>query len=418
MGSNTIAIIPTAPIAHRNRDIEYPFRADSDFYYLTGFEEPQAVAVIVPKRKKGEFVLFCRERDPLMETWNGPRAGLEGAKSAYGADEAYPIDKIDEYLPALLQGCQKVYYTLGCHKEFDQQVINWVQQLREKIRSGVQTPDQFNTLDHLVHEMRLTKSRSEIVLMRRAAKISAQAHINAMRACKPGCYEYQVEAEIKYHFHKHGCTESYPSIVGGGTNSCILHYVENNQELKDGDMLLIDAGCEHQYYAADITRSFPVNGKFSKEQKAIYDIVLKAQLAAIGAVKPGNHWNQPHEAAVREITKGLVKLGLLKGTPAELIKKEAYKTFYMHRTGHWLGMDVHDVGEYKSGERWRKLEQGMALTIEPGIYIAPGTKRVPKKWWGIGIRIEDDVVVTKGGCEVLTKDVPKTVTEIEALMAG
>ena len=418
MSKNSIAILPTAPTSYRNRDIEHRYRADSDFYYLTGFSEPQAVLVLLPKRKHGEYVLFCRERDPVQETWHGRRAGLEGAREIYQADDAFPITDIDEILPGLLENRESVYYTMGCNQSFDQRVIGWVNQLRERARSGVHTPAEFVALDHLQHEMRLIKSPAEITVMRKAAKISAQAHLRAMQACKAGKLEYEIEAEIRHHFNSRGCTEAYPSIVGGGANSCILHYTENNATLNDGEMLLIDAGAEKEFYASDITRTFPVNGRFSEPQKAIYNLVLDAQLAAIAAVKPGNHWNDPHDAAVKTITKGLVKLGLLKGSLRQLIKDEAYKKFYMHRTGHWLGMDVHDVGDYKIDDTWRVLEPGMVLTIEPGIYIAAGSKKVAKKWWDIGVRIEDDVLVTKNGCEVLTKDVPKSVTEIEAVMAA
>lgn len=418
MGKGSIAIIPTAPTAIRNRDVEHPYRPDSDFFYLSGFNEPDAVAVLIPKRTQGEYILFCREKDPQAETWTGRRAGLEGAQSIYQADDAFPITDIDDILPGLLENCERVFYTMGCDPHFDQRVIGWVNQLRNKARAGIHTPGEFVALDHLLHDMRLFKSRAEVKVMREAAKISAQAHIKAMRHCNPGMKEYELEAEIVHHFHKNACSTAYGSIVGGGANACILHYVDNNQGLNDGDLVLIDAGAEKNYYAADITRTFPVNGRFSKEQQAIYNLVLDAQHAAIAQVKPGNHWNQPHEAAVRTLTKGLVKLGLLKGQTRQLIKDESYRRFYMHRTGHWLGMDVHDVGDYKVGEEWRVFEPGMVLTVEPGLYIADGSKKVAKKWWNIGVRIEDDVLVTKTGCEVLTADVPKSVTEIEAIMAG
>ena len=417
MGKNSVAIIPTAPVTIRNRDVEYPYRPDSDFYYLTGFHEPEAVAVLIPKRKHGEYILFCRERDPMMETWTGKRAGIDGAIAEYGADDAFPISDIDEILPGLLENTESVYYTMGCHPAFDQRVIGWVNQLREKVRAGVHAPGEFVTLDHLLHDMRLFKSRAEINTMKRAAKIAAAAHVRAMQACKPGLREYEIAAEIQHHFLKHDCALAYESIVGGGANGCVLHYIDNKDELRDGDLLLIDAGAEKDYYASDITRTFPINGRYSTEQKAVYQIVLDAQYAAIDAVKPGNHWNQPHEAAVKVITKGLVKLGLLKGRVPTLIKEGAYRQFYMHRTGHWLGMDVHDVGDYKVGDEWRVFEPGMVLTVEPGIYIAGGNRKIAKKWWNIGIRIEDDVLVTKTGCDVLTKDVPKSVLEIESLMA-
>ncbi len=421
MGKSSVAILPAAPVRIRNRDAEYSYRQDSDFHYLTGFPEPEAVVVLIPKRKHAEYILFCRERDPEMETWHGRRAGLAGAMEEYGADDAFPITDIDDILPGLLENCERVFYAMGCNPGFDKQVNGWVNQLRDKARAGVHTPGEFVALDHLLHDMRLYKSRTEITAMRKAAKISAKAHKRAMQVTKPGMMEYEIEAEFQHHYKKNGCERAYLTIVGGGENGCILHYTENDAELRNGDLLLIDAGAENDLYAADITRTFPINGKFSPEQKALYQIVLDAQLAAIKKVKPGNHWNDPHEAAIKVITKGLIKLGLLKGNLRTLIKEQAHRTFYMHRTGHWLGMDVHDVGDYKVGDVWRELEPGMVLTVEPGLYIAPGTKvgkrAVAKKWQGIGIRIEDDVLVTKDGCDILSKDAPKTVNDIEALMS-
>ncbi len=418
MDKDSVAILPAVPIRMRNRDVEYQYRPDSDFFYLTGFSEPEAVMVLVPGRKHGEYILFCRENDPVMETWNGPRAGQDGAIEQYGADDSFPIDDIDDILPGLLENKSRVFYTMGIHKEFDQRLIGWVNRLREQSRAGIHTPGEFVALEHHLHDMRLYKSRYEVTRMRKAAKISAKAHIRAMQACKPGMYEYQIEAELHHQFAIQGArSPAYSSIVGGGRNSCILHYVDNNAVLNDGDVLLIDAGAEFECYAADISRTFPVNGVFSKEQRALYQLVLNAQYAAIEQVQPGNHWNQVHEAAVKVLTKGLIKLGLLKGTPAKAIKSEAYKKFYMHRTGHWLGMDVHDVGDYKIDDEWRVLEPGMVLTVEPGLYIAP-MKGVAKKWHNIGIRIEDDVLVTKTGHDVLSKDTPKEIDEIEALMQG
>ncbi len=418
MGRGAIAILPTAPVRVRNRDSEYPYRPDSDFHYLTGFPEPEAVAVMIPGRKEGQYVLFCRENDPHAEIWHGRRAGLSGACDRYGADEAFPIKDIDTVLPGLMQHCGRVFYTLGHTAEFDQQVVGWVKHLRGQGRAGVKAPGEFVTLDHVLHDMRLFKSKAEIATMRRAANISALAHMQAMRACRPGWFEYQVEAELLHTFRQHGGVPAYNSIVGGGANSCILHYTENNMPLNDGDLLLIDAAAEYQCYASDITRTFPVNGRFSPEQKAIYELVLAAQYAALEKVKPGNLWSAPHETAVNVLTHGLVKLGLLKGKPAQLIKDQTYRRFYMHRTGHWLGLDVHDVGEYKFGDTWRALEPGMVLTVEPGLYIAAGSKGIAKKWWNIGVRIEDDVLVTPTGHEVLSAAAPKSVAEIEALMAG
>ena len=416
MGPGSIAIIPAAPEKIRNADTHYPYRQDSDFRYLTGFPEPEAVAVLIPGRKHGEFVLFCRERDPLMETWNGRRAGQQGAVDAYGADDAFPIADIDEILPGMLEQVDRVFYTMGNHPDFDHRLIGWVNHLRAQVRTGTHTPAEFVSLEHLLHDMRLVKSRAEVATMRRAAQISAGAHKRAMRACRPGLSEYEIEAELLHEFHRNGGVPAYTSIVGGGANACILHYVENDAPLNDGDLLLIDAGTELDGYASDITRTFPVGGTYSDAQRAVYDVVLKAQLAAIDQVRAGNHWNDPHDAAVKALTQGLVKLGLLKGSVPQLIRDGAYRKFYMHRTGHWIGMDVHDVGDYKIDDQWRVLEPGMVLTIEPGLYIAPGTRGVAKKWWGIGIRIEDDVLVTRGEPDVLSADVPKDPDAIEELM--
>lgn len=418
MEPNSIAIIPAAHEILRNNDTHFPFRQDSDFYYLTGFNEPDAVAVLIPGRAHGAFVLFCRDRDPERELWDGYRAGPEGACSDYGADDAFPIDDLDEILPGLLEGRERVYYAMGRDSEFDRHVMEWVNAIRSKVRSGAIPPGEFLDLHHFLHELRLFKSAAEIQLMKQAAEISAKAHRRAMALCKPGMMEYQLEAELLHVFAKNGARfPAYSSIVGGGDNACILHYVENRDMLRDGDLVLIDAGCELDHYASDITRTFPVNGKFSPEQKALYELVLQAQQAAIDVIKPGSHWNEPHDATVKVITEGLVKLGLLKGKVSALIKEMAYRDFYMHRAGHWLGMDVHDVGDYKCGGEWRVLEVGMVLTVEPGIYVSPHNKKVDKKWRGIGIRIEDDVVVTKNGCEIITANAPKTVTEIEAWMA-
>lgn len=418
MGPGSIAIIPAAVEKIRNSDTHYPFRQDSDFRYLTGFPEPEAVAVLIPGRKQGEFILFNRERDETMEIWNGRRAGQDGAVSEYGADDAFPFNDIDEILPGLLEQVDRVFYTMGTHPEFDHRLIGWVNTLRAQVRKGTHAPAEFVTLEHILHDMRLVKSKAELDVMRKAAKISAGAHCRAMKLCKPGMNEFEVEAELLHEFHRNGGEPAYTSIVGGGANACVLHYIENNAPLKDGDLLLIDAGMELEGYASDITRTFPVNGRYSEEQRAVYEVVLKAQYAAIDQVRTGKHWNDPHDAAVKSLTQGLVKLGLLKGSVSKLIKTEAYRKFYMHRTGHWIGMDVHDVGDYKVDDQWRTLEPGMVLTIEPGLYIAPGTKGVHKRWWGIGIRIEDDVLVTKGEPEILSAAVPKEPDDIEALMCA
>jgi Xaa-Pro aminopeptidase len=416
MGKGAIAILPAAPVRIRNRDSEYPYRQDSDFYYLTGFNEPEAVAVLAPGRESGEYVIFCRERDPTREIWDGRRAGPAGAEREFGADSAFPIRGLDDILPGLLEERARVYYTMGAYPELDQRIIGWVQAVRARGRTGTQTLQELVALDHVLHDMRLYKSRGEVTVMRKSARIAAGAHRRAMRRCRPGLMEYELEAELLLEFRRHGATTSYNPIVGGGANGCILHYRDNDARLRDGDLVLIDAGCEHEYYASDITRTFPVNGRFSREQRAIYDVVLAAQRAAIGRVRAGVDWNAPHAAAVEAITRGLVKLGLLKGKVAKLIKDETYRRFFMHRTGHWLGLDVHDVGDYKVGGEWRVLEPGMVLTVEPGVYIAPGTRGVPRRWWGIGIRIEDDVLVTRGAPEVLTRTVPTAPDEIEALM--
>ena len=418
IGHHAIAIVPAAPVRQRNSDVEYSYRQDSDFHYLTGFDEPDAVAVLVPGRAAAEYVLFVRERNPEREIWEGRRAGPSGAVEDYGAGDAFPVADIDEILPGLLENRERVYYTMGLNQEFDQRVLGWVNGLRAQARTGLHPPQEFVTLDHALHDMRLFKSRAELGLMRRAGQIAAGAHVRAMRFCRPGCMEYELMAELLHEFNRHGADTSYPPIVGGGANSCVLHYSANRARLSDGDVLLVDAGCELGYYASDVTRTYPVNGRFSSEQRAVYEVVLEAQRAAITKVKPGHHWNEPHDAAVRVITQGLLRLGLLKGTPARLIRSGAYKRFFMHRTGHWLGMDVHDVGDYKVGEQWRVLEPGMVLTVEPGIYIPAATRGVSRRFWNIGVRIEDDVVVTPSGCEVLTDGAPKEPDEIEALMAA
>lgn len=417
IGEGSVAILPAAPVAIRNRDVDYTYRQDSDFQYLSGFPEPEAVIVLIPGRKHGEYILFCRERDMEMETWNGKRAGQAGACEIYGADDSFPINDIDDILPGMIEGSERVFSNMGAHPEFDQHVLQWVNKIRSMSRSGSRAPGEFVSLEYLLHDMRLYKSRAEIALHKKAMNVSVLAHKAAMSITEPGLMEYEVEAEILYHFNTHGMQTAYSSIVGSGENGCILHYTENRAELQDGDLILIDAGAEMECYAADITRTFPVNGEFSKAQKALYEVVLDAQTAAIDKVRPGNHWNESHLAAVEVLTEGLVSLGILKGKVKKLIKEEAYRRFYMHRTGHWLGMDVHDVGDYKVGNEWRELEPGMLLTVEPGLYIPAGSKGVAKKWWNTGIRIEDDVLVTRDDPKVLTAAAPKTVDEIQDWMA-
>ena len=417
MEENSIVILPAAPERRRNRDIDHAYRQDSDFWYLSGFPEPEAVMALIPGREHGEFVMFCRERDREMETWHGYRSGPEGAVKDFGADDAFPISDIDEILPGLIEGRDRVYYDMGRDPEFDRQVMSWVNSIRAKVRSGAHPPGEFLALNHFLHDQRLFKSALEMKVMRRAGEIAAAAHVRAMQAVEPGMYEYQLEAEYLHEFMRQGArSPAYPSIVGGGRNGCILHYVNNDQKLKDGDLVLVDAGAEFHCYASDITRTFPVNGKFSAEQQAVYEVVLASQLAAIEQIKPGSHWNDPHETAVQVLTQGMKDLGLLQGDVSELIETEAYRRFYMHRTGHWLGLDVHDVGDYKVHDEWRVLEPGMVMTVEPGIYIAPDDASVAGKWRGIGIRIEDDVAVTRKGYEVFTDGVPKSVSDIEKLM--
>jgi len=419
MEPSSIAILPAAPPSIRNRDVHYPYRPDSDFYYLTGFAEPEAVAVLIPKREQAEYVLFCRERDETKERWNGPIAGQKGAVHQYGADDSFPIGDLDDILPRMLEQVQRVYYAMGCNADLDQRMADWLNRIRSKARTGVHGPVEFIALDHYLHELRLFKGTEEIQAMRTAADISAQAHLRVMHTCRPGMAEYGLEAEFLHECTSRGARhQAYSPIVGGGVNGCVLHYEDNQAALKDGDLVLIDAGCEYDYYASDITRTFPVSGRFSPAQRELYELVLEAQQAALKKIKPGNHWNEPHEAAVRTLTRGLLELRILSGTSrsiAKLIREEKYKPFYMHRTGHWLGMDVHDVGAYKVDGEWRLLEPGMCLTVEPGLYIAPHAKGVHKRWRGIGIRIEDDVVVTEAGHEVLSAAAPKTVAEIEAL---
>ncbi|OTG98133.1 Xaa-Pro aminopeptidase [Acinetobacter sp. ANC 4654] len=420
MGPHSIAIIATSPVAMRNRDADYKFRADSSFFYLTGFAEPEAVAVIETFESIDEgytYSLFCRERDREMEIWHGYRAGVDGAVEDYDADEAYAIDLLDEEIIEKLLNKQKLFYRMGQQADFDARVAKWIAEANGESRKGTSAPAQVIQLDRILDEMRLHKSAQEIELMQIASTISAQAHTRAMQTVKPGMMEYALEAELNYIFGQNGCVPSYNSIVGGGANGCILHYVENDKVLKDGDLVLIDAACEYQLYASDITRTFPVNSKFSPEQKALYQVVLKAQLAAIDAVRIGNSYKEPHRIAVRILVQGLLDLGLMQGDIDEIILTESFHQFYMHGTGHWLGMDVHDVGSYKIEGEWRAYEEGMTVTVEPGLYIAPDDETVDAKWRGIGIRIEDDVVVTKNGPRVLTAAVVKTVEEIEALMA-
>lgn len=417
MRDNSIVILPSANECIRNNDVHYKFRQHSDFYYLTGFNEPEAVAIFIRRNASNEFFLFNRNRDPKAEIWTGKRAGQAGACQDFGADQAFPIGDIDTVMPDFLQNITCIYYPVGFDKHFESQLMAWIKTLRDKARTGVHAPDEFIHTEQLLHEMRLIKDDDEIACLRNAAEISAQAHVKAMQACRPSLFEYQLEAELRHAFLHGGCLDiAYDSIVAGGKNACVLHYIENTAQLNDGDLVLIDAGGEYDYYAADITRTFPVNGKFSTEQTAIYNIVLKAQLAGIEQVRIGKPWNAIQDAILPIITQGLIDCGILSGDCDALIAEKAYMDFYMHNAGHWLGLDVHDVGHYKIDNAWRPLQAGMVMTVEPGIYISPNNENVDAKWHGIGVRIEDDVLVTEAGPDVLSRAAPKTIAEIEALM--
>ena len=419
MGAGSIALIPAAATQPRNSDCDHLYRPSSDFYYLTGFSEPEALAVLCPQREAGEFVLFSRPDDPTLTLWEGSCAGQAGACRDYAADAAFSIDEVDEILADLLMGCDTIYYPLGTTAWLDELLFSYVDHYRKQGRKGLIFPQRIINLDSLLHEQRLIKSATEIDSLRQAAVISAAAHRRAMQSCQPGIFEYQLEAELLHGFQHAGCRfPAYSSIVAGGANACVLHYIDNKAVLVDGDLVLIDAGAECDYYAADITRTFPVNGHFSAAQQALYEIVLAAQLAGLAQAKPGNPWPRVQEAVIAVITQGLIDLGILQGELHELIESKAYQAFYMHNSGHWLGLDVHDVGAYKVQQQWRDLVPGMALTVEPGIYIAADAPQVDDKWRGIGIRIEDDIVINEQGHEVLSDAVPKTVVDIEALMAG
>jgi len=413
-----VAIISTAPEQLRNRDAHYPYRFDSYFYYLTGFKEPEAVLVIVAGTDDtaAKYILFSREKDVEREIWDGFRYGPDAAKEVFGFDETYAVSELDKLLPKLLADQTAVYTAIGQDTAWDQRIVGWIGQVREQIRSGVQAPTEIRDCRLLLDEMRLIKGVEELQIMRRAAMISAQAHQLAMQTTRPELFEYEVEAELLYTFHKHGAqAPAYTSIVAGGANACVLHYVENNAELKAGDLLLIDAGCELDGYASDITRTFPVSGKYTAVQKDVYQLVLAAQQAAIGKVIPGNTWNDPHQAALHVLVQGFIDLGLCQGSVEGVLASEDYKRFYMHKTGHWLGMDVHDAGEYKQNGQWRTLQPGMTLTVEPGCYIRPA-ENVPEHFWNIGIRIEDDVTITQTGHEILSAAAPKEINEIEEIM--
>ncbi|MFO1507026.1 MAG: aminopeptidase P N-terminal domain-containing protein [Lysobacterales bacterium] len=417
-GADAIVIVPAAPERVRNNDAHYPYRQDSDFHYLTGFPEPDAVLALVPGRAQGEQILFCRERDSERERWDGPRAGTEGAVERFGMHDAFPIDDIDDILPGLIEGRSRVCYHFGRDTEFDLKLIGWVNRVRADAHCGARSPHEFIALSHLLHDLRLYKSRGELRLMRRAAKVGCEAHLAAMRTVRPGLNEREVEAELLRVFRRRGAVPSYEPIVAGGANACVLHYRANNAPLRDGDLLLVDAGAECDCYASDITRTVPVGGRYTREQRAIYDIVLAAQRAGIAEVRAGRPFDAFHAAAMRAIARGLAKLGLVDGTPAAIVRDGRHRKYAMHKAGHWLGLDVHDVGDYRVDGEFRELEPGMVVTVEPGIYIAPDEKSVPARWRGIGVRIEDDVVVTRGEPEVISASLPKDPDAIEALMAG
>lgn len=418
VGDDAILIVPAATERVRSRDTHYPYRPDSDLWYLTGFPEPEAVLVLVPGRRHGETLLFCRERDPEREGWDGPRFGPEGAVEAFGLDDAYPITDLDDILPGLLEGRSRVYYHFGRDQEFDLKLIGWLNRVRALVRQGAQPPHEFLELGHLLDELRLFKDAAEIKLMQRAADISVAAHEAAMCAARPGVREYELQAALEYVFRLHDAVPAYGCIVGAGANGCVLHYHANNAVARDGELVLIDAGAEYRGYAADITRTFPVSGRFTKEQRALHDLVLAAQAAALAQARPGVPYEAGHEAAVETLTEGLLKLGLLRGRLAKNIADGTYKRFYRHKTGHWLGLDVHDVGEYRIEGQSRLLEPGMVFTIEPGLYVLPDDTTVDAKWRGIGIRIEDDVLVTKTGHRVLTDRLARSAEEIEAFMGS
>jgi len=413
-----IAVVPTAPHQTRNADVKFPFRPDSDFYYLTHFPEPEAVAVLAPGRADGEFILFCRARDADREAWDGPRFGLEGAREKFGADAAYAIDELHARMPKLLENRARVFAHMGKYADFDADLLGWLGDIRERGRAGVSAPGEIVHLGRALHEMRVIKKKDEAQLMRRAARITAAAHLRAMQVAAPGKFEYQIQAELECAFRLAGSEwPAYPSIVASGPNACILHHTANDRRMESGDLLLIDAGAEVDCYAADVTRTFPVSGKFTGAQRAVYEVVLAAQKAAIDAVRPGAALNAYYAAANAALTDGLIDLGLLTGARDELLEKDAARRFGMHRAGHFLGMDVHDVGDYQIDGEWRLLEPGMALTVEPGLYIKPA-RDIDSRWHNIGVRIEDDVLVTRTGNEVLSADAPKEIADIEAACRG
>jgi len=417
MEPGSVAVFASAPVAVRNADTDYEYRQDADFYYLTRLDEPESVAVIAPGHPEHKYALFVRPRKREEEIWTGVRTGVEGAVRDYGADAAFEIGKLDEELPKYLQGHSKLYYRIGHHEAFDHRLISLINRVKAEIRKGIEAPSTIIDPGTILHEMRLRKSEEDLENLREAARISAEAHVAGMKACQPGMYEYELEAIIEYVFRKNGAyAPGYPSIVGSGFNTTILHYNTNTKRIADGDLVLVDAGAEYNFFSGDITRTFPANGRFTRPQQAVYQLVLDAQKEVIQMVKPGVSFMALHERAVEVITDGLLALGLLSGDRKEIIEQEEYKKFFMHRTGHWLGMDVHDVGRYRVGEEWRRIEPGMVFTVEPGVYIAEGTEGVGEEFYNIGVRIEDDILVTEAGYEVLTARAPKEVKDVEATM--
>ena len=416
-GDGAIVLLRAAPLKVRNRDTTFPYRQSSDFYYLTGFTEPEAILALVPGRDQGEQILFCRDHDAKAEQWDGARLGLDGAVDVLGMDDAFPIGDCDDILPNLLEGRTRVVYSLGRDTSFDQQLLGWISRIRSEVKRGARAPGEFISLDPLLHEMRLKKNREEVRAMRKAARVSAEAHIRALRACKPGMTEYELCAELLHTFYAAGGTCAYEPIVGGGENACVLHYVRNRDVLKDGDLVLIDAGVELDHYASDISRTFPVNGRFSARQAELYSVVLQAQEEAIACIAPGIPWEEPHRRACATISQGLVDLGILAGPATDRVEDGTLLQYYPHKTGHWIGLDVHDVGDYQIDSQPRELEPGMVMTIEPGVYIPTGSECDPA-WHGIGIRIEDDIVVTRDGYENLTDAAPKSIQAIEECMSA
>lgn len=418
MPPQSIAILPSGSQKYRNADTEYAFRQDSNFYYLTGFSEPRSLMVLL-KTEKNEthFILFCQSKDPELEIWTGKKLGIQGAQEQLGADDAHAFEDLDHVMPELLDNRKEIFYSLGRDSDWDARITGWLNSVRAQKKQGAKAPNTWVDLTVLIHEIRLFKSPNEIKLIKKASEISANAHVELIKACKPNKMEYELEALFVSECMRQGCrSTAYPSIVGGGRNACTLHYISNDKSLRSGDLVLVDAGGEYQNYAADITRTYPVNGTFTADQKSLYQLVLKAQLAAIECVKPGTRWDVLQETILAVLVQGLIDLGILTGTLESVIADKSYRKFYMHGSGHWLGLDVHDAGEYKEEGQYRQLKPGMVLTVEPGLYITPEEPGVDKRWWGMGIRIEDDVLVTENGHEVLTKVAPKTVEEIEQLM--